>query len=190
MDWERRYAEGDTPWDKGAAHPALGAWLARGVLTGQILVPGCGMGHDVRALARSGLDVTGLDIAKGALECARRYAPAGSETYHRGDVFHLPEDWRATFDGVFEHTCFCAIEPHRREDYIRSIAFALKPGGRLLAVFYKNMEEPDGGPPFGVTPEELDRLFSDKFRLLEEDRELPTFPGREGCELVRLLTRI
>jgi len=190
MDWERRYAEGDTPWDKGTAHPALEDWLARGTLTGQVLVPGCGVGHDVRALTRHGLEVVGLDVAQGALERAKSFQPAGGEIYHRGDVFHLPAAWHGTFNGVLEHTCFCAIEPKYREDYVRSIASVLKLGGRLLAVFYKDMEEQDGEPPFGVTPEELDALFLGQFRILEEDPDPPTFPGREGCELVRLLTRI
>lgn len=190
MDWERRYAEGDTPWDKGGAHPVLDGLLARSILTGRVLVPGCGAGHDARLLARNGLNVAGLDIARGAIDRARSHPREANESYHRGDFFALPDEWRETFDGIFEHTCFCAIEPDRREDYVRSAAFALKPGGRLLAVFYRDMEDQDGEPPFGVTTAELDELFGEKFRLLEEHRAIPTFPGREGCELVRLLARI
>lgn len=190
MDWERRYVEGDTPWNKGMPHPALEGLLASGDLTGRVLVPGCGLGHDVRLLARMGLDVVGLDISQNALEQARRFPPSGNEKFIRGDVFDLPEDWRGTFDAAFEHTCFCAIEPHRREDYVRSLAFALKSGGRLLAVFYTDLEEQDGEPPFGATAGELDELFATNFRLLAEHRDLPTYSGREGCELVRLLERI
>ena len=30
--WDKRFAEGNTPWDRGAANPQLGAWLAAGAL--------------------------------------------------------------------------------------------------------------------------------------------------------------
>ncbi len=190
MDWNLRYAEGDTPWDKGGAHPVLRDMLVHKALTGRVLVPGCGSGHDVRALTRLGLDVVGLDVASLAIDLARNHPSAGSEGYVHGDLFDLPDDLRGSFDGVFEHTCFCAIDPSRRTDYARAVASALKPGGRLLGVFYTDPGNEDDGPPHGVTAEELDGFFRRDFRLLEEYLELPTFPGREGCELLRLLERL
>jgi SAM-dependent methyltransferase len=190
MDWNRRYLEGDTPWDKGTAHPVLEDLLTHGALRGRVLVPGCGSGHDVRGLAARGLEVVGLDVAPLAIERALSHPRVGTETYRTGDLFHLPGDMLGAFDGVFEHTCFCAIDPARRPDYVRAIASALRPGGRLLAVFYA---EPDGdgdGPPFGCTPGELDALFGGAFRVLEERREFPTFPHREQRELLRLCERL
>ena len=190
MDWNRRYVEGDTPWDKGSAHPALDTALAHGAFSGRILVPGCGTGHDVRALAARGLEVTGLDIAPLALRKARTHAPVGQEKYLLGDLFDLPEGFANAFDGVFEHTCFCAIDPVRRADYVDAVASALKPSGRLLSVFFLDPDNGGEGPPFGCTTAEIDRLFASCFRLLQEDSELPTFPEREGRELLRLFERI
>lgn len=189
-DWNRRYEENDTPWDQGAAHPVLRDMLARGALSGRVLVPGCGTGHDVRELARRGLAAVGLDISPLALERARGHAPSGAETYVTGDLFHPPPEWRGAFDGVFEHTCFCAIDPARRGDYAAAVAAALCPGGRLLAVFYENPDHGGGGPPFGCRPAEIDRLFGGFFRLLEERRDIPTYPEREGRELLRLYERV
>lgn len=190
MDWNIRYASGDTPWDKGSSHPVLREMIAHGALKGRVLVPGCGTGHDVRALARCGLEVTGLDVAPLAIDRARSHRPAGREIYVHGDLFDLPDELRRAFDGVFEHTCFCAINPARRADYVIAVASALKPGGRLLAVFYADPETEGDGPPYSCTAGELDGLFANDFRLLEEHRELPTFPGREGCEFLRLLERM
>jgi methyl halide transferase len=187
MDWNLRYIEGDTPWDKGGAHPALDAAIARGALSGRVLVPGCGTGHDVRVLASGGLDVMGLDIAPLALEKARAHAPAGGEQYLSGDLFALSADLANSFDGVFEHTCFCAIDPARRAEYVSAVASALKPGGRLLAVFFLDPENDGNGPPFGCARDELDRLFAPRFRLIGEHQEIPTYAGREGLELLRLL---
>jgi SAM-dependent methyltransferase len=189
MDWNRRYEEGDTPWDKGGAHPVLRDLLTHGVLAGRVLVPGCGSGHDVRELARRGLEVVGLDVAPLAIERAREHPLAAGETYQLADFFDLPPDLRGAFDGVFEHTCFCAIDPARRAEYVAAVASALRPQGRLLAVFYADPDH-DEGPPFGCTKAELDGLFGRAFRLLAEHAEIPTYPEREGRELLRLYERV
>lgn len=189
MDWNLRYAEGDTPWDKGGGHPVLRDMLTHGALSGRVLVPGCGTGHDVRELARRGLDAVGLDVAPLAIERARAHPAAGGETYVSGDLFALPPDMRGAFDGVFEHTCFCAIDPALREAYVEAVVSALKPDGRLLAVFYADPGH-DEGPPFGCTKVELDALFGRQFRLLAEHAEIPTFAEREGRELLRLYQRV
>ena len=190
MDWNSRYAENDTPWDKGGAHPVLRDMLTHGALHGRVLVPGCGTGHDVRELARRGLSVTGLDVAPLALERARSCEAVSDERYELGDFFALAAGIREPFDGLFEHTCFCAIDPARRTDYVRAASAALKPGGRLLAVFFTDPDNDGEGPPFGCTRKELDDLFGKDFRLLEEHREIPTFPERHGRELLRLYQRV
>ena len=46
-----------------------------------------------------------------------------------------------------------------------------------------------GGPPFGVTREELDSLFGPHFELVEELKPRTAYPGREGREIIRLLRK-
>ena len=53
-DWNAAYRLGDTPWDKGYAAPPLIEFLKRQSISGCVLVPGCGAGHDVRALVGAG----------------------------------------------------------------------------------------------------------------------------------------
>jgi ubiquinone/menaquinone biosynthesis C-methylase UbiE len=197
MEWEQRYRTGDTPWEKGAPAPPLLEWLgSRGAMRGGILVPGCGLGHDVRAIAAASptAQVVGLDIAPSALDQARRFSLAGKETYQLADLFDLPADLTNRFEWVFEHTCFCAIEPRQRQDYVIGIIRALQPDGALLAIFYLNPWDPgeapeEGGPPFAVTREELDRLFGTHFELVEELKPRTAYPGREGREIIRLLRK-
>jgi SAM-dependent methyltransferase len=189
-DWNKRYEEDDTPWDKGTAHPVLRDMITHGALSGRILVPGCGTGHDVRELARRGNEVVGLDVAPLAIARASAHPPVRDEKFVLGDLFDLPAEMRGTFDGIFEHTCFCAVDPTRRADYATAVSAALRPSGRLLAVFYATPDHGGEGPPFGCTTEELDALFGGNFRLLEERAEIPTFNEREGRELLRLYERI
>lgn len=197
MNWEQRYRTGDTPWEKGGPSPPLLEWIAhRGPLRGNILVPGCGSGHDVRAIAAASqsAQVVGMDIAPSALHQARQFSIAGHETYQLANLFDLPAVLIGRFEWVFEHTCFCAIDPQLRPDYVSAIMHALLPKGFLLAIFYLNPWDPgeapeEGGPPFGVTREELDQLFAAHFDLVEELRPSVAFPGREGHEIIRLLRK-
>ena len=166
-------------------------WLSHNPLTGLILVPGSGAGHDVRAIAADPMaNVVGLDLAPSAKLVAESFPKAGSEIYLTGDfLFGFPLA-HGSFDAVFEHTCFCAIPPGRRPDYARAVSKSLKPGGLFLAIFYRNpTTRPEPGPPYGCPMEVVDALFGKEFLLLEERRNLPTFEGRENREVLRLMKR-
>jgi len=196
-DWEQHYRENDTPWDKGYPAPGLTAFLAeREIPKGRILVPGCGLGHDVRALSAAGgedAEVVGLDVSATAMKLANEFPKVGGEKFAVGDFFDLPENLRGAFDWIWEHTCFCAIDLDRRADYARAAAAALKPGGRLLAIFYLDPydeeHQPGEGPPHGCTLEELEELFGPHFEITEHWHPSAAYPGREGKELMMVLQK-
>jgi len=189
-EWESRYQTGDTPWEKGAPSPGLAEYLENNPpLDGEILVPGCGSGHDVRAISTPTNEVTGLDIAPSAIKGAEAFPKTGRETYRLADLFNLPPDMRQSFDWVWEHTCFCAIDPSMRAAYVQSVAGALKPGGHLLAIFYLDPGDGDDGPPYGVTTAQLDAFFQDSFQLIRQWLPARAYPGREGREWMRLLKK-
>jgi len=190
-DWEDHYRRGEMPWEKGAPSPGLVDLLTEEPIRGRILVPGCGLGHDVRALATTADEVIGIDIAPSAVEAARQFPAVGHERYELQNLFDLPPPWRGTFDGVWEHTCFCAIQPSQRSAYVESVAGALRPGGKLFAIFYLDPgnDSPDEGPPFEVSVAELDRLFLPHFSLLREWMPKRAYPNREGREWMRVMLK-
>jgi SAM-dependent methyltransferase len=189
VDWEARYQAGDTPWEKATPAPPLLEWLSRREIHGLVLVPGCGSGHDVRAIAEAGAEPIGIDIAPSAIGRAEAFPRVARERYRRENLFALSPELLGPFDWVFEHTCFCAIDPALRGDYVAATSAVLKPGGHLLAIFYLDPGHEEPGPPFGVTREELDLLFGAHFETIEEFVPTKAFAGREGRELVRLLRR-
>ena len=86
MDWQAQYESGETPWDEGAPHPALLDFIAEsersrsiGTFQGRILVPGSGLGNDVRAISTADNQVIGLDIAPGAVSRAQLFPKSGRE---------------------------------------------------------------------------------------------------------------
>ncbi|MEP2775788.1 MAG: methyltransferase domain-containing protein [Luteolibacter sp.] len=195
-DWNGRYELGDTPWEKGRAAPPLLEVLGKQGPAiwgeGRTLVPGCGTGHDVRALAAAGLNPLGLDLAPRAIELAKSHQPAGSENYELGDF--LDPAWRAgkTFSAIWEHTCYCAIDPSRRPDYAQACADLIEPGGHLIGVFFltpNDLSEADQGPPFNSTIPELDQRFAPWFE--REHAWVPdnAYPGREGKEWIAIYRR-
>jgi methyl halide transferase len=165
------------------SQPALrnAAALAR------IAVPGAGRGHDARLLARRGYRVTAFDFAEAAVVEARRLAAADAVdlAVEQRDVFALAHDHAGAFDGVWEYTCFCAIDPDRRDEYVRVLHAILRPGGLLLACFFPLRDGTDG-PPFPVSRGDIERVLAGRFTVLEAGPPLRSVERRRGLEwLVR-----
>jgi len=188
-DWNERYLSGDTPWEKGGSAPPLIELLERkknGIWGGgTVLVPGCGTGHDVRALAGEGMEILGVDLAEEAITRALAHPKAGNESYELADF--LNTEWRVgkRFSAIWEHTCFCAIDPSRRPDYAEACAGLIEPGGHLIGVFFLTPHDPGEeaqGPPFSTTIEELDAHFAPWFERLDSWAPQRAYPGREGRE--------
>lgn len=181
-DWEGLYQAGDTGWDKGAPSPGLVDFLEThgDLCKGRVVVPGCGMGHDVRAWARAGFTATGLDLAPSAVRIGQEQTPADlPATFRKGNFLEdTPEE---PFDWVFEHTLFCAINPDRREEYVAAVARWLKPGGQFLAVHYLIPDE--DGPPFGTTRDEVVERFSADFER-KDDWVPRSYENRTNLELM------
>jgi methyl halide transferase len=196
-NWEERYQAGDMPWEKGYAAPPLvellGKLAANEWGTGAILVPGCGLGHDVRALASLGIPVVGVDLSPSAVKLAGNFPRVGEEAYELADF--LDPEWQAgqKFSAIWEHTCFCAIDPSLRGQYAATAANRLQDGGLLAGVFFLTPFDPDEeklGPPFGTSLAELDDWFSPWFERIDGWVPTAAYPGREGREWIGLFRKI
>jgi SAM-dependent methyltransferase len=194
--WDGLYAGGNDGWELGAPAPALETWLDGGGAfeasdgSPRLAVPGCGRGHDARLLARRGHRVWAFDFAEAAVTEARRLAAAEgvAVSVERRDVFTLGADFAGAFDGVWEYTCFCAIDPARRAEYARVLHAILRPGGLLLACFYPLREGGDG-PPFPVSRADIDRALAGRFTTLEAGPPARSPERRKGLEWLVLARR-
>jgi len=183
--WEGRWRSGLIPWDHGRAAPPFLEFLERHPApTGSVLVPGCGSGHDVRLLAEHGARVTGMDISATAISEAQIRNSHERASYMAGDILQPARNLSGTFDWIFEHTCLCAMEPSNWDTYARSIRTLLKPEGQFVAIFYRRPHDP-GGPPFGISEEEINRLFGTGFDLLEARIPTRSYTSRAGREEIR-----
>jgi SAM-dependent methyltransferase len=163
--WDRRFAEGDTPWDRGAANPQLGIWLATGALKPcRILVPGCGSGHEVAVLAHAGFDATALDYSPEAVARTRKRLEAEGLKATVVEADALAWQPGKPFDAIYEQTCLCALYPDQWRDYADQLHRWLAPSGKLFALFVQLLrpgaaEGAIEGPPYHCDIHAMRALF-------------------------------
>ena len=180
--WQAIYEEDDMGWDKGEPAPPLVRVINELTLpTGtRILVPGCGLGHEVIFLARNGFKVTAVDFAEGAIAGLKMKAGDLPITALQRDLFSLDQDHSSAFDLVLEHTCFCAIPIEMRDAYARVMHGVLADGGLILGLFYETDHK--DGPPHKTTRADIERHFSDHFEIIRMERPDDSFENRRGME--------
>lgn len=196
--WQALYTGGDDGWELDTPAPPLETWLDAGGTfaagepgaPARVAVPGAGRGHDARLLARRGYRVSAFDFAPAAVAEGARLAAAErvAVAYEARDVFTLGAAYAEAFDGVWEYTCFCAIDPARRPEYVRVLRHILRPGGRLLACFYPLREGADG-PPFPVSREEIERVLEPDFSIRASSAPERSAERRRGLEWLVLAAR-
>jgi thiopurine S-methyltransferase len=189
--WEDQYAAGGDGWELGGPAPPLTDFFASASLDGsRVAVPGCGRGHDARFLASLGYDTVGFDFSPAALAAARSLAARDGSVarFEQRDVFALGRELSNNFDGAWEYTCYCAIDPARRAEYITSLAGAIRPGGWLLGCFFP-LRGNAAGPPFPVSMEGVRRVLRPAFRIERAFAPPRSARGRQGREWMLLARR-
>lgn len=159
QDWNARYENSDTPWDRGEASPALAPWISK-TAVGRVIVPGCGAGHEVVELASAGFEVTAIDLAPAALE---KLAKKLAEKNLAADLVEANVlTWRplTPVDYVFEQTCFCALDPEHWRNYVAQLQSWIRADGVLKASFMQTGKE--GGPPYHCPVEAMRDYFLNK----------------------------
>jgi SAM-dependent methyltransferase len=197
--WTELWNEGISPgeaFDMNSVSPLLSVYIQKGLVPpGRALVPGCGRGYDVTALATTDRYVIGLDIADKAIEAAKERLESLSEdmcackgnsdfqTYSFFEVDATDPNYK--FDFIYDYTFLCALDPSVRNYWAEQMARLVKPGGVLLTLIYPIRPPDDKGPPFSVSLELLRELLQPVgFECLELDM-LPAqlcHEGRDGSE--------
>ena len=149
----------------------------------RIAVLGAGRGHDAAFLAQQGHLVTAIDISPEAIQFSKSiYGSVPNLTFLEADIFNLPSSLKNSFDLVFEHTCYCAIPPSRRNELVKVWRQLLTEDGHVLGVFFAMDKR--FGPPFGGSEWELRQRFKNHFDFVYWTRWRRSLPRRIGHEIV------
>lgn len=157
-DWESRYRDGATAWERPGLNDAYLTWREHRVLNPcRILIPGGGRSAEPLAMAEAGFDVTVVDLAESAVAVQR----ARLEHLHvraRVELANLLI-WEpaVSFDAIYDQAFLCALPPAAWPEYEQRLHRWLKSDGTLFILFMQTHTA--GGPPFHCDLNSMHNLF-------------------------------
>ena len=178
--WDSRWQQQLTGWDLGEVSPPLKSYIDKLENKAlKILIPGCGNAYEAEYLWQKGFHNTYIvEISELAVKSfLKRYPVFPENQIFIQDFFEL----KGQYDLIIEQTFFCAINPQMRKAYTEIMYELLKPGGKLAGLLFNRDFE--GGPPFGGSKEDYEKLFSTKFEINTLINAVNSVKPRENSEL-------
>jgi len=129
--WESSFIEKQEMW---GFEPAKSAILAKDFFfeksVKNVLVPGIGYGRNAQIFIDHGMDVTGIEISKTAIEMARKHYGNDMRIYH-GSVTDMPFD-QQQYDGIFCYALIHLLDSSERSKLISDCYNQLLDGGYMV----------------------------------------------------------
>lgn len=183
--WESAYKDVDftkLPWetvepDKELIHLVK----EKKIKLENVLDIGCGSGTNSIFLAKSGANVTGLDISPSAIEIAteraRRENVSCKFIVDNAYDLNFPDN---EFTFIFDRGCFHHIPSELREKYIDGLSKVLKKDGDYYLQAFS--EKNNWGVDNEFSIDEIKIYFEGKFKILELKELVHTEP--EGRDVI------
>lgn len=115
--WEANFSEKQEMWGFEPAQSALltrDFFVEKGVKN--MLIPGIGYGRNAHIFRQSGIDVTGIEISKTAIELAKKHYGTGMVIHH-GSVTDMPFD-NNQYNGIFCYGLIHLLDSNERATLI------------------------------------------------------------------------
>jgi thiopurine S-methyltransferase len=184
--WLERWSRGETGFHQQHVNPFLGYYYGelgppaekRSEL--RVFVPLCGKSKDLWWLQQNGYDSVGVECSELAVQqffaeqqlnySKRQMNKHVSYKSDRldillGDFFTLQADDIGKITDIFDRASLIALPIELRGEYVNKIIDLQKTGTRTLLVTLTYPQHEMDGPPFSVSEEEVNELYSDNFRI-------------------------
>ncbi len=178
--WDKFYQVTDPqniPWNTSPDDYLVELVKAKRLGAGQALDLGCGVGRKSILLAKSGFEVTGVDISPTAIKQAGANAVADGVkvkfiAHDATDLSFLGDE---KFDLVLDWANLHGILADKQQQYVEQIAKHTRAGAKLvLRCFNKTGISPNEigflspmGPVMIFSEEDIKKLYSKYFRIIE-----------------------
>ena len=179
--WLDRWHTDRIGFHRDTVNPNLTRWWPELGLksTDHILVPLCGKSLDLHWLAKRH-STTGVELAPKAVNAfwdaasivpVRRALGTFEHSQHqqltvlRGDFFDLEKSHTGDVHGFYDRASFIALPRSFRERYVHTLRRVLKPGAAGLVVTIEYETNGEIGPPFSISPEQVDRTLGPEFTI-------------------------
>ncbi|MCT8975136.1 class I SAM-dependent methyltransferase [Clostridium sp. CX1] len=154
--WESSFIEKQMMW---GLEPADSAILAKDFFLEKkakdILIPGIGYGRNAKIFLDNGINVTGIEISKTAIDLAKQMG-LDTKIYH-GSVTDMPFD-NKLYDGIFCFALIHLLNSDEREKLIKDCYNQLKPNGHMIFTAISKK-----APMYGKGKQ----LSKDRFEIME-----------------------
>jgi len=179
--WNERWARGEIGFHQAGFNAHMQAFTDQlGVRPGgHFLVPLCGKSLDLLWLAEQGYKVTGIELSETAAQDFFTENRLGFEvqkdtgkTVYRGNTIEiwctdffrvLVEDLPAV-DAVYDRASLVALPPEMRQAYAEHLGGLMNDGTCILLITLEYPQKEMNGPPFSVTPVEVEQVFGRQFQ--------------------------
>lgn len=207
--WLERWERAEIGFHQDEVNPYLrDYWQALHPVSGsEVFVPLCGKSLDMLWLRQQGHAVLGVELS--AIAVQGFFAENGLVAEHAsdarfdcceadgirilcGDFFDLNKQDMTQVTAVYDRASLVALPPQMRQRYARHLVSILAPGTQILLVTFDYPQAEMSGPPFAVSPGEVEALYRDHadIRLLAQLDVLPQNPRFQQRGLTRLQENI
>jgi thiopurine S-methyltransferase len=180
--WSELWREGRIPFHQAQVSEFLLTYADRvwgGEPLRRVLVPLCGKSLDLVYLADRAEAVVGVEYVEPAVQAfflergltaevdagpPVRYA-ADRYTLFAADFFAVTADHLGVVDAVFDRAALVALDPPTRSRYADHLRSLLPSDARMLLVTLDYDQDLLPGPPYAVSAQEVDRLYSEGFTV-------------------------
>jgi len=158
---------------------------------GRALIPACGVGHDVFALASEQRSVLGIEISGHAVSQAQKKRETLVESgdkrtiaFQQGDFFAFQDS--VGFDIIYDPHFLCCLLPSKRKDWVKQMKSLLKKDtGWLITLIYPVKKEKSEDPPFIMSASLMkDLLIPEGFEIIYLSAVEVSIPSRKGQEWI------
>jgi thiopurine S-methyltransferase len=125
-----------------------------------------------------------LELSSGKFDCLE----ADGIRLLCGDFFDLSRRELSSTRAVFDRASMVALPPAMRERYVEHLVGVLPAGTQILLITFDYPQHEMSGPPFAVTPAEVEALYRDyaEVRLLARHDVLDENPRFKQRGMTRL----
>lgn len=184
--WVERWNKGETGFHQGTVNPYLSYFYdqkgppleQRSAL--KVFVPLCGKSADLHWLSVKGYSVIGVECSEVAVKAffeeqnikystehlaAHQHYSSNSIEILLGDFFTLNPTTMLGVTDVFDRAALIALPEQMRQQYVSKMVELLAAGTRTLLVTLTYPQHEMNGPPFSVSEEEVNELYSADFKI-------------------------
>lgn len=207
--WLERWEKAETGFHQDEINPYLqrhwpGLKLAPGSV---VFVPLCGKSLDMMWLRKQPHAVLGVELSPIAVKDffrENRLQPqeldsgkfgcceADGIRLLCGDFFDLSRRELSNVSAVFDRASMVALPPAMRERYVKHLVSVLPAGTQILLITFDYPQHEMSGPPFAVTPTEVEALYRDyaDVRVLAQNDVLDENPRFKQRGMTRLVESV